>query len=140
MGWDRPDIRRLILCREELGENMNVLIFVIISVFMGSFGQISLKHGMNQVKVIGMHEILKNLFKVFLNFFILFGIALYALSSILWLFSMTKLDISFMYPLVSLSYLITAIFAIIFLKEKVIMKRWIGLILIIAGSFFIMFA
>ena len=117
---------------------MNAVIIVLVSILLGAFGQISLKQGLNKVKIIGARKILLNFFKVFTNLFIILGIFLYAVSSLLWLFSMTRLDISFMYPLVSLSYLITTIFAIIFLKERVKIKRWAGLGLIIAGSFFIM--
>ncbi|MCX6707252.1 MAG: EamA family transporter, partial [Candidatus Woesearchaeota archaeon] len=106
---------------------------------IGSFGQVSLKHGMNRLKVIGMMQVLKSIFKVFTNPFIIMGVLLYAVSSVIWLFSMTRLDISFMYPLVSLSYLFTTIFAILFLNEKVSAKRWAGLTLIIIGAVMMMF-
>lgn len=118
---------------------MKTIIFVLVAVLIGAVGQIALKKGMNRLKTIGTREIVKNLFNVFSNRFIIIGVLLYVLSSLLWLFSMTRLDISFMYPLVSLSYFITTIFAIIFLNEKVRAKRWAGLGLIIIGSFFIMF-
>ena len=117
---------------------MNQIIVVLVAVLLGAIGQIVLKRGMNQVKVVGTREVVHNLFKVFTNMFIIGGLCSYVLSSILWLYSMTRFDISFMYPLISLSYLITTIFAIIFLKEKVHSKRWLGLTLIIVGSFLIM--
>ncbi|MBU0535327.1 MAG: hypothetical protein KKE20_00010 [Nanoarchaeota archaeon] len=117
---------------------METIGIVLMSIFIGSFGQIFLKLGMNKNKIIGARQVIKNIFKVFTNKYIIIGIGFYGFSSILWLFSMTRLDISFMYPLVSLSYLITTVFAIIFLKEKVIIIRWAGLGLIILGSLSIM--
>jgi drug/metabolite transporter (DMT)-like permease len=118
---------------------VSMVIIILASILLGSFGQISLKHGMNKIDVIGIRQILINVFKVFKNPFIIMGIFFYATSSLMWLFAMTRLDISFMYPLVSLSYLFTTIFAIMFLNEKVKSKRWVGLTLIILGAVLMMF-
>ncbi|HLC99123.1 MAG TPA: SMR family transporter [Candidatus Nanoarchaeia archaeon] len=117
---------------------MDILIIVLASILIGSLGQIALKYGMIRTKIVGTREIVKNLFKVFTNFYILLGIAIFAASSFVWLYSMTRLDISFMYPLVSIGYLFVTLFAIIFLKERVSLKRWAGLSLIIIGSLLIM--
>lgn len=117
---------------------MNIIWIVLVAVVLGALGQISFKNGLNKVRIVGTRQIVSNIFRVFTNAFVVSGVALYGLSSLLWLFSMTRLDISFMYPLISLSYLVTTLFAIIFLGEKVKYKRWIGLGLIIVGSFFIM--
>lgn len=118
---------------------MEAILITLVSILIGAFGQISLKHGMNRIKIIGMTQVLKNIFTVFMNPFIIIGVFLYASSSLIWLFAMTRLDISFMYPLVSLSYLFTTIFAIIFLKERVRARRWAGLTLIIIGAVMMMF-
>ena len=118
---------------------MEMILILLVSILIGSFGQVSLKHGMNKLKVIGIREVVRNIFRVFTNPFILMGILFYAASSIMWLFAMTRLDISFMYPLVSLSYLFTTVFAILFLNEKVGAKRWAGLTLIIMGALMMMF-
>jgi uncharacterized membrane protein len=116
----------------------NIIIIVIISVFTGAFGQIYFKKGINNLNIKGIIGIIKNIFKVFLNSYILFGLLLYALSSVFWLYSMTKLDISLMYPLTSLGYFITAIFASKILKERIKAIRWLGISLIFVGSIFIM--
>jgi drug/metabolite transporter (DMT)-like permease len=53
-------------------------------------------------------------------------LALYALSSILWLFSLSYLEVSLMYPLLSLAYVITTSLAAAFLRENVSLIRWAG--------------
>ena len=118
---------------------MKELIIVIISVFVGAFGQIYFKKGMASTRIIGMLNTIKGAAKVFSNPAVLLGLILYAISSILWLFAMTRLDISLMYPLTSLGYFITAIFASKMLGEKVNSSRWIGISLIFLGSLLVMF-
>jgi len=117
---------------------MKELIIVIVSVMIGAFGQIYFKKGMKTTNISGMLNTIKNVLKVFSNKEILVGLTVYAVSSILWLFALTRFDISLMYPLTSLGYFVTAIFASRMLKEKVNKSRWIGITLIFIGSLFIM--
>ena len=117
---------------------MVAIIILTISVILGAFGQISLKKGIAKTQIRGIRQVTKNIHKIITTPFILLGLIFYAISSLLWLSSMTKLDISFMYPLVSTGYLITAFSAKFFLGEKINTNRWTGIALILVGSFFIM--
>lgn len=65
------------------------------------------------------------------------GLFLYMFSAFLWLGALSTLDVSFMYPLLSLAYVITAIGAFIFLGETITMMRWMGIGLVIAGCFLV---
>jgi len=116
---------------------MMAIAILLVAVMLGALGQVALKHGMTAVEVVGVRDIIRRLPRVFGNLYILAGVFSYGASSVLWLYSMTNLDISFMYPLASLSYVLTTILAIILLKERVIPMRWIGLTMIVAGSFLI---
>jgi len=62
---------------------------------------------------------------------------MYALTLVMLLGVMSKEDVSFVYPLLSIGYILTAIFAIIFLNEYVSLLRWGGIAMIFIGSFFI---
>jgi drug/metabolite transporter (DMT)-like permease len=111
--------------------------FILFSVFCGAFGQIALKHGMNKL---GRTERIRHLAKVsnlvrmFTHPYVLLGVLFYAMSSIVWLGLLSQLEVSFLYPLVSLGYIITTIFAIGFLKEKVSLQRWLGTLIVVLGS------
>ncbi len=73
--------------------------------------------------------------KAFLtNRYAVVGLVLYALSSILWLFSLSELPASLMYPLLNLAYVVTVVLAATYLKEPVHVLRWVGVGLIIIGS------
>ncbi|ASI98781.1 EamA family transporter [Thermococcus celer] len=95
------------------------------------------KVGMNAVGSLDTMDRLLSLRTVKLvlsNKYILAGIALYLGSSILWLIGLSMLDVSLMYPLLSLAYVVTTVLAVLVLNEPVRMSRWMGVILIILGS------
>ncbi|MBP1912638.1 EamA family transporter [Thermococcus stetteri] len=73
--------------------------------------------------------------KAFLtNKYAIIGLTFYALSSLLWLISLSDLPASLMYPLLNLAYVLTVLLASVYLKEPVHALRWIGVFLIIVGS------
>ncbi|NJF24524.1 EamA family transporter [Thermococcus sp. Bubb.Bath] len=73
--------------------------------------------------------------KAFLtNRYALAGLTFYAVSSFLWLVSLSDLPASLMYPLLNLAYVLTVLLAAVYLKEPVHALRWVGVLLIIVGS------
>jgi drug/metabolite transporter (DMT)-like permease len=119
---------------------MFALTLVMICVLAGATGQIFWKTGMSGMgRINGMGDLLqvKTVLDIFTNKFIIFGVFLYAVSVFLWLGAMSTLDVSFMYPLLSLGYIVTAILAFVFIGENVTLLRWAGIVVIIAGCFMI---
>jgi drug/metabolite transporter (DMT)-like permease len=107
---------------------------------MGAFGQVILKKGMSSIDEINsIEEFLK--FKMILsilsNKYIILGILLYGLSMILWLAAMSTLDVSYMYPMLSLAYIVTAFMAVVFLGEVITVSRWVGISLVVIGCILI---
>lgn len=116
------------------------LTLVLICVFLSAMGQITMKNGMNQLGEISSAGQLFNvgtLFHMFTNPYVLGGTCLYVVSLLLWLGAMSTLDISLMYPLASLAYVIVAIIAFIFLKEDITLLRWMGIFMVMGGCFLI---
>lgn len=61
------------------------------------------------------------------------GLALNTTCLLIWLIILSFADLSQAYPLDSLQYIIIAVFAKVFLKEKVCPLRWIGIAVIVIG-------
>src|SRR3989344_2906891 len=101
-----------------------VLIFT--PVIIASLGQLILKSGMNQV---GQFELVKT----FTNPLVLLGLGFYGLSAVLWLLVLSKESLSFVYPLVAFSYVLTVFLSRTVLHEAVPPLRWLGLIVIVFG-------
>ena len=119
---------------------MFALTLVLICIFAGAIGQICFKHGMeNMDKVNGVEDLLKfkTLFEIITNKYVILGVFLYGSSFFLWLAALSTLDVSYMYPLLSFGYVITAILAFVFLKENITLLRWIGIVLVVIGCFMV---
>ena len=120
--------------------NMFALGLVMICIIFGAIGQISMKTGMTQIGEIndfGKFINLNTIFQIITNPYIFGGLLLYAISAFLWLGALSTLDVSYMYPLLSLAYVITAVLAFVFLKENITLFRWVGIALVVAGCFLI---
>jgi len=106
-------------------------------ILLGGMTQVLFKMGMNSIGALDSTEkilSLKTVMMVLSNKYILAGLVLYAVSSVLWLIGLSMLDVSLMYPLLSLAYFVTTVLAFLVLNEPVRMSRWIGVVLIIIGS------
>jgi drug/metabolite transporter (DMT)-like permease len=68
---------------------------------------------------------------------VLTGLALYAISTVLWLLVLAKLDVSFAYPFVSLGFVFIAFYAYFGRHEPISMGRAAGICLIFAGVLFV---
>lgn len=105
---------------------MNKILITTIVLFggiLGSLGSLLIKLGVDRfhLKDIWKHKV----------FYI--GGFFYALSSILYLFALSKGDVTFVYPLVSTTYIWTLLFSVHLLSEKMNKWKWIGIIGIILG-------
>ena len=61
----------------------------------------------------------------------------YGAGSILWFYILKHYPFSMAYPMVSLSYVFGMIAAIVFFHEPVSLAKWLGVLLIMAGCYFI---
>lgn len=114
------------------------ILFLVICILAVSFGQVLLKIGVNEIGVISIEHLdFSILSKIITNKFIFIGLLFHAIIIPLWLFILLKSDVSFAYPLISLSYLLTSIIAYILLNEEITLYRWLGILIIIIGTYFI---
>lgn len=61
------------------------------------------------------------------------GIVLYALATVVWIYLLSKMPISLLYPMQSLAYVATVIIAIFVFHEHVSAWRWAGVVVIMFG-------
>jgi len=110
-----------------------VLIFTPI--IIAAIGQLILKTGMNQVGELFFKKtnILGNFIKIFSNPIVILGLLFYFSSALVWLVVLSKEKLSFVYPLVAASYVLTVFLSKVILKENIPPLRWLGLAVIVVG-------
>ena len=115
---------------------MRVLPYTILAacILLGGSTQVLFKMGMNSIGPLENLLSLKTVTMILSNKYIIIGLILYGVSSVLWLVGLSMLDVSLMYPLLSLAYVVTTVLAFMVLNEPVRTTRWIGVLLIILGS------
>lgn len=69
----------------------------------------------------------------FLNPWIVFGLVSAVIASLCWMAAMTKFDLSYAYPFMSLSFVFVLILSCLILHEPITIPKVLGLILIVAG-------
>jgi drug/metabolite transporter (DMT)-like permease len=114
------------------GPAMNVVVIIVIGVIFAALGQVSWKLGMNQAGQLAALDP-ATLSTVLLNPYILLGFAMYGLSTIFWLIALSKKDLSFVYPFISLTYILVLVLSSLVLKESIGLNKIAGTIAIIIG-------
>ncbi|MBE5812299.1 MAG: hypothetical protein E7314_01415 [Clostridiales bacterium] len=105
---------------------MTYIILAINIIFL-AIGQVLWKFGMN--KMSGF-----NVISIVLNPYIISGVALYGVATLLWLYVLSKEELSLVYPLQSVTYVLGTLFAIFIFHENVSIVRWLGVVTIIIGA------
>jgi len=59
--------------------------------------------------------------------------ASFVIATGLWLVGLSRMEISYAFPLLSMGYPIVAVLSMLFLKERVTPARWIAILIITAG-------
>lgn len=115
-------------------------ILFFVGILMGASGGILMKVGADQLghqEIHSITQLIHYIFLLFTNIPSLVGVCLYFLSAVVWAYLLTKLPISFVQPILALTYVVTPILAIVLLHENVPFARWIGILVIIAGVFIV---
>lgn len=114
-----------------------VLSLILACVIIGSSGQLLLKMGMDRVGefAFSAHNIWPIALKIITSPFVLLGIVCYALSLIVWLLVLSRAEVGYAYPLLSIGYVLTAILAYFLFGESLSFIRLFGIGMIMIGVF-----
>ena len=111
---------------------MSILAFilVILTVCCLVGGQLILKHAMAMTHDKPMQ------WRKFTPKFAL-GVLIMTAWFLLWLSLLQRYDLSYLFPFDSLSAILLSLGAMVFLKEKLTIRLWVGMILIVIGVMFV---
>jgi multidrug transporter EmrE-like cation transporter len=109
---------------------------ILISVTFAAVAQVTLKAGMNHVTDANGGQLAltgESLKQIATNVWVWTGLAIFAVSAVLWLFALSRASLSFAYPFAALGYVIIVAASILFLGEHVPPLGWAGVAFIVFG-------
>lgn len=111
------------------------LILVLIAVALGAFGQVSLKYGVGLLKEFGPigGRTIISLARAVFTPYVFFGFLLYAISSMFWLFVLQQKELSYLYPMIAVGYVLVVFLSWRIFGDHVGLMRVAGVALICAG-------
>ncbi len=112
---------------------------IISGVMLNAAAQLALKQGMRNI---GYFEFrLENCQQIFWAIAtspsIITGLFCYVISVTVWLLVLSRVEVSFAYPLLSIGYIVTAVAGWRFFDESMSLTRWGGIIVICIGVWLI---
>jgi multidrug transporter EmrE-like cation transporter len=109
------------------------LMILIVAICFSVSGEMCLKSGMNQIGVFSFSNLLPTLGKILSHPRIWTGFGLFTIGAFFWLSVLSRVNLSWAYPLLSIGYILVLIVSAVVLKEHISAVRWIGAIVISIG-------
>jgi multidrug transporter EmrE-like cation transporter len=112
---------------------------IFTGVFLNAIAQLALKQGMRQI---GHFEFTPGVlwdmsWRIGTNGYVVFGLACYVVSVAVWLLALSRVDVGFAYPMLSVGYIVTAVAAYYVFGEALTPVRIAGIAVIMVGVYMI---
>lgn len=109
--------------------NLAVIGQVLLFVFILLIGNICWKMGIVKMNgfMMGDKSFVSNIMTLLTSPWMWAGGIFYVLGTLWWFYIISREDLSYVYPMVSIGYILTAIAGVLIFKESVSMIRWIGM-------------
>ena len=117
---------------------MSPTLGILVAVFLGVLGQLMVKIGLNSLVGLDFSQgLMRTYAKIFVSPHVIFGTLSYTSSVFFWLYALSKVDLSYAYPFLALSYGLILGISWLLLGEQVPVLRWFGVGVICAGVFLV---
>ena len=129
----------MILRSEAKPQVIFTFVIALVAILLLVGGQTLLKLGLNDiggVSLLGGNPI-NSLLGLFHTPWVILGFVCYAVSAILWLDVLSKLDFSMAFPMVSLTYVFSLLIGRFIFHETISLLRVVGVALILGGLFLV---
>ena len=115
---------------------MNIIL-ILVSVLLNCTAQLCIRKGMLLVGETGMSNMITNLGVMVTNIWLWGAMICYALSILLWMAVLSKVEVSFAYPFLSIGYVVAAVVGYYFFGESLSVIPIVGLVIICIGVYLI---
>ena len=116
--------------------HMKYILFILFTVMTNAAAQLMLKHGMmtfGPITFVGVNPVVRVLEIVF-SPWVFAGFVMFVISMASHLYVISRVDLSFAFPFLSLAYVAVAVFAYFVFREDLNNYRMAGIALIVFGT------
>ncbi len=117
--------------QRQLSSMLLIFSLLLTAICLTVAGELLLKSGMNQVGEFSAS--FDVVWRTFTEWRVVLGFALIFSGALFWLGVISRVDFSFAYPLLALSYVVSMIPAYFFLNEQITLNRVLGASIIVLG-------
>lgn len=115
---------------------MSTAFFLLTSIGFATAGQLLLRAGMQRVgeiRSVAADGLLPLVAEVLTTWQVPLGLAFFGVSSVCWLVTLSRIELSVAYPVVSLGYVLILVFSYTVLGERPSAVTWVGAALVVVG-------
>ncbi|MHB8253191.1 MAG: SMR family transporter [Acidiferrobacter sp.] len=118
---------------------MRYLPLILFGVMLNAAAQLVLKEGMRRIGYFAFDwaNVVPIGLRVVLNPFVFGGLVIYVISFVIWLLVLSRVQVSFAYPMLSLGYIMNAVAGYYLFQETLSPTRIIGIAVIVLGTYLI---
>ena len=116
---------------------MTGYIYIFITILLSVYGQLILKWRLTFLGDLpaSYREQFRYIFIALLDPYIISSFVAAFVASITWIAALTKFDLSYAYPFMSLSFIVVLIMSYLLFAEPLTLSKAVGIMLIISGLF-----
>ena len=114
-------------------KTMNNILMILGSVLLNAAAQLLIRKGMLEVGAVGVNNIMQNLGSMITNLWLWGAMLSYAISILMWMSVLSKVEVSYAYPFLSVGYIMAAIAGYALFNEHLSMTRIAGILVICIG-------
>lgn len=116
-----------------------IFMLILVGVLLNAGAQLLLKAGMSQIGhfEFSVANALPIGLRVMGNVPIITGLSMYVVSVVVWLLVLSRVPVSFAYPMLSIGYIVNAIAAYYLFGEPLTSMRMVGIFIIISGVYLV---
>ena len=108
-------------------------VLILASVLLNCLAQLLIRKGMLMVGEVTLTTISKSLLPMLVNMYLWGAMLCYAVSIFLWMAVLSKVDVSYAYPFLSIGYVVASVAGYYFFGENLSVIRIVGILVICAG-------
>lgn len=116
-----------------------MFLLILLGVLLNAIAQLLLKSGMSQIGhfQFSTANVVPIAAKVMVNPPIIAGLTAYVVSVVVWLLVLSRVQVSYAYPMLSIGYIVNAVAAYYLFGEDLSFVRIAGIVVIIMGVYLI---